>query len=102
MISIKVEEHPIEIEMPNGSIERSTHTYYLRIPGLPKELRETHIVPGLSHSSLVSIKKYAEEDALLFSKINFVKYGTTAHSYLPGKILDQEDCGYYPYTAGPA
>ena len=54
---IKVAEDPIEIEMPNGEIERSTHTCYLRIPNLPKELREGHIVPGLSHSSLVSIKK---------------------------------------------
>ena len=74
--NIKVAGHPIEIDMPNGAIEHSTHTCYLRIPGWPKELREAHIVPGLSHSSLVPIKKYAEEDASLFSKIKFVKYGT--------------------------
>merc|ERR1711966_415067 len=61
-------ENPIEIEMTNGSISRSTHTCYLRIPGLPKELREAHIVPGLSHSSLISIKNCVEEDASLFSK----------------------------------
>ena len=54
---VKVVEHSIEIEMPNGVIERSTHTCYLRIPYLPGELREAHIVPGLSHSSLLSIKK---------------------------------------------
>jgi hypothetical protein len=42
--------------MPNGSVEKSTHTCYLRIPGLPKKLRKGHIVPDLSHSSLVSIK----------------------------------------------
>ena len=53
---IQEAENPIEIEMANGSISRSTHTCYLRIPGLPKELREAHIVPGLSHSSLTSIK----------------------------------------------
>ena len=46
---VKVAMNPIEIGMPNGSIEKSTHTCYLRIPGLPKELREAHIVPGLSH-----------------------------------------------------
>ena len=56
MDDIKVAVNPTEIEMPNGSIEKSTHTCYLRIPGLPKELRGTHIVPGLSHSSLISIK----------------------------------------------
>ena len=43
--------------MPNVSVEKSTHTCYLRIPGLPKKVRKGHIVPSLSHSSLVSIKK---------------------------------------------
>ena len=36
----EIATHPIEIEMPNGSVERSTHTCYLRIPGLPKKLRK--------------------------------------------------------------
>jgi len=49
----EIAKKPIEIEMPNGAIEKSTHTCYLRIPGLPKELRKGHGVPGLSHSSLV-------------------------------------------------
>ena len=65
MDDVKVAEHLIEIEMPNRAIERSTHTGYSRIPGLPKEMREVNVVPGLSYSSLVSIKKYAEEDGLL-------------------------------------
>ena len=43
--------------MPNSTHEKSTHTCYLRIPGLPKELRKEHIALGLSHSSLVSIKR---------------------------------------------
>ena len=63
---IEIAENPIEIEMPNGTIERSTHTCFLRIPGLPKELRKGHIISGLSHSSLVSIKKYAKEDGKLY------------------------------------
>ena len=33
---IQKAENPIEIEMANGSISKSTHTCYLRIPGLPK------------------------------------------------------------------
>ena len=57
---IQTAENPIEIEMPNKTSEKSTHTCYLRIPGLPKELRKGHIVPGLSHSSLVSIKKLCQ------------------------------------------
>ena len=73
---VKITTQPIEIEMPNGEIECSSHTCYLRIPNLPRELREAHTVPGLSHSSLISIKNYAEEDAKLFSKTKHVKYGT--------------------------
>ena len=33
---IKIAATPIEIEMPNDIVEKSTHTCYLRIPGLPK------------------------------------------------------------------
>ena len=44
---VKVAENPIEIEMANGSISKSAHMCYLRIPGLPRELREAHIVPCL-------------------------------------------------------
>jgi len=65
---IKVATKPIEIEMPNGIIEKSTHTCYLRIPGLPKELREAHIVPGLSHSSLISIKKLCKGGCVVIFK----------------------------------
>ena len=32
--------NPVKIEMPNGTVEKSTHMCYLRIPGLPKELRK--------------------------------------------------------------
>ena len=67
---IKVAEKPIEIEMPNGTVERSTHTCYLRIPGLPKELRKRHIVPGLSHSSLVSIRKLCKGGCEVIFKEN--------------------------------
>ena len=62
--------NPIKIEMLNGTIERSTHTCYLRIPGLPKELRKGHIVPGLSHSSLVSIKKSCQGGCEVIFKKN--------------------------------
>ena len=67
---IKIADKPIEIEMPNGTVERSTHTCYLRIPGLPKELRKGHIVPGLSHSSLVSIRKLCKGGCKVIFKEN--------------------------------
>ena len=35
---VKIATQPIEIEMPNGEIEHSSHTCHLRIPNLPKEL----------------------------------------------------------------
>ena len=47
--NVRPNPNPISIEMPNGKIEKSTHTCELRISDLPKELREEHIVPGLSH-----------------------------------------------------
>ena len=57
MDDVQPAKHPIEIEMPNGTTERSTHTCQLQIPSVPKEVKEAHVVPGLSHSSLVLIKK---------------------------------------------
>ena len=56
----EVETNPMEIGMPNGTIEKSTYTCYLRIPSLPKEFQKGQIAPGLSHSSLVSIKKLCQ------------------------------------------
>ena len=84
---------PIEIEMPNGTTEKSTHTCQLRIPDVPREAKEAHIVPGLSHSSLVSIKSYAKKDAKLDSKKKRVKYTTRTNLYLPARTQAQEGCG---------
>ena len=61
MDDIRPAAQPIEIEMPNGTTEKSTHTCQLRIPDVPREAKEAHIVPGLSHSSLISIKKLCKE-----------------------------------------
>ena len=44
------------INLPDGETIKSTHTYKLAIPWLPDESKISHIVPGLVHSSLVSIK----------------------------------------------
>ena len=57
MDDVQPATQPIEIEMPNGTTEKSTHTCQLRIPAVPKETKETHVVPGLSHSSLICINK---------------------------------------------
>ena len=46
---------PISINLPDGSKIRSTHTWDLYIDGIPDKSNLAHIVPGLSHSSLISI-----------------------------------------------
>jgi hypothetical protein len=47
---------PLAINLPNGEKIMSTHTCRLNVPWLPEKAREAHIVPGLAHASLVSIK----------------------------------------------
>ena len=51
---------PLHIKLPNGSIIKSTHTCNLNIPWLPTSMTEAHIVPGLTHSSLVATKKFCD------------------------------------------
>ena len=55
--SIKIAEFPIAIKLPDSSIIWSMHTYNLDISWLLHEMTEAHIVPGLEHSSLISIQK---------------------------------------------
>ena len=49
MDDVQPATQPIEIEMPNGTTERSTHTCQLRIPDVPKEAKEPHVVLSLIH-----------------------------------------------------
>ncbi len=46
---------PITIEMPNKERIHSSHTCFLRIPGLPREACRSHIVPDLRSGHLISI-----------------------------------------------
>ena len=56
VINIKIARHPLKINLPDGDCLASTHTCTLDIPWLPNEAKEAHIVPGLAHESLISIK----------------------------------------------
>eukprot|EP00804_Cyclotella_cryptica_P014203 CCRYP_005627-RA/>CCRYP_005627-RA protein AED:0.48 eAED:0.39 QI:0/-1/0/1/-1/1/1/0/305 len=49
---------PLTIRLPNGKHIVSTHTCNLDLPWLPHSITEAHIVPGLSHSSLISTRKF--------------------------------------------
>jgi hypothetical protein len=51
---------PLSIKLPDGTIIKSSHTCNLDIPWLPKQMTEAHIVPGLSHSSLISTRKFCD------------------------------------------
>ena len=47
----------IEINISNSAIELNTYTYTLQIAGLTEELRKVHLIPDLTHASLISIKQ---------------------------------------------
>ena len=73
--------------MPNGTIEKSTHTCYLRIPGLQKELRKGHIVPDLNHSLLVSIKKLCQGGCEIIFKKNKCEVWYKKRKVLTGRAI---------------
>eukprot|EP00804_Cyclotella_cryptica_P005555 CCRYP_003060-RA/>CCRYP_003060-RA protein AED:0.28 eAED:0.31 QI:0/0/0/1/0/0/4/0/813 len=51
---------PLTICLPNGKHIVSTHTCNHDLPWLPHSSTEAHIVPGLSHSSLISTRKFCD------------------------------------------
>ena len=54
--NVNVARHPLKINLPDGYCLTSTHTCTLDIPWIPNNSKEAHIVPGLEHASLLSIK----------------------------------------------
>ena len=59
-VNVKKAKYPLQITLPNGKIINSTHTCNLDIPWLPSKMTEAHIVPGLTHSSLISTRKFCD------------------------------------------
>ena len=53
--NVQPTHHPLTINLPDGGTIKSTHTCLLDMPWLPTKARVAHIVPGLAHTSLVSI-----------------------------------------------
>ena len=60
VINVKIALHPLKIKLPDGTFITSTHTCNLDIPWLPAHMTEAHIVPGLSHASLISTRKFCD------------------------------------------
>ena len=53
--NINPETRPLVIHLPDGMTLQYTHTGNLYTPWIPKAATQEHVVPGLSHTSLVSI-----------------------------------------------
>ena len=62
---------PLRINLPDGAQLYSTHTATLDIPWIPPNARKAHIVPGLSHTSLISVKSLCDEGCIVtYNKSN--------------------------------
>ena len=86
---------PLEIALPDGKTIQSTHTCELDIPSLPPKAREAHIVPGLKHASLISIKMLC--DAGCNVEYNANKCDVIFRDKKCGSVrgINPPDCGYY-------
>ena len=60
VVNKKLTPSPLKTTPLNGNMIQSTHTCNLDIPWLPNTVTEAHIVPGLSHSSLMSTRKFTD------------------------------------------
>ena len=60
--NIQRDLNPISITLPDGATLQSTHTCNLDIPWLPATVTAAHIVPGLSHSSLIEHEDFVTPD----------------------------------------
>ena len=53
---MKLSNNPLTINLLDGTQLKSTHTCEINVPWLPKSARNAHVVLGMSHTSLVSVK----------------------------------------------
>ena len=83
--NIQPATRPLVIHLPDGKTLQSTHTGKLDIPWLSKAATQAHVVPGLSHTSLVYINmlcnggckvSYEEDKCLILYKNRIVWQGT--------------------------
>ena len=66
IINMRVAENPITIKLPGGYLIYSTHIGKLDTPWMPDHMTEAHIVPRLSHSSLISTKVFCDAGCKVF------------------------------------
>jgi hypothetical protein len=51
---------PLHVNMPNGTIIQSSHTSELILSALPPQARRAHILPGLVHNFLISVRQLCD------------------------------------------
>ena len=82
--NVQITTSPLKINLPDGEQIMSTHTCKLDAPWLPEAARKAHIVPGLAHSSLISIQilcdakctvEFDDEHCSVYLKKNLVWKG---------------------------
>ena len=54
VLNKRIDTNPITIRLPDGATLQSTHTCDLDLPGIRPAATRAHIVPGLTHASLLS------------------------------------------------
>eukprot|EP00804_Cyclotella_cryptica_P025469 CCRYP_011974-RA/>CCRYP_011974-RA protein AED:0.11 eAED:0.08 QI:0/0/0/0.66/0/0.33/3/0/643 len=77
-------DHPLNITLPDGKVIQSTHVGNLNLPGLGDSATLAHVLPGLAHSSLLSIKQlcdngchvnFANKDCKIYRKADLMLVG---------------------------
>jgi hypothetical protein len=56
----QIAHNPIQITLPDGNTIQSTHTCNLDIPWLPATITAAHLVPKLSHTSLLATRQFCD------------------------------------------
>ena len=81
----RIADQPLNITLPDGEVIHSTHIGNLNLPGLGDAATQAHIVPGLAHLSLISIKQLCDSGChVIFTKNNCKVY-RKAELMLEGK-----------------
>jgi hypothetical protein len=85
MLTLRKAAQPQNITLPDGEVIHSTHIGNLNLPGLGDAATQAHVVPGLAHSSLISIKQLCNSGChVIFTKNNCKVY-RKAELMLEGK-----------------
>jgi hypothetical protein len=76
--------HPIKITLPDGNKIESSHTCNLDIPWLPHETTAGHIVPKLTHTSLLATRQFCDNGCEVTFTKNMCKVTSQGKTVLQG------------------